>query len=154
LAASPMPRWALLAAKAGTVMTVEALQIALVGGLGLALGWRPAGSPLGVAALLVAGTFAFGGLALLLAGTLRPEATLAAANLIYLLLLGFGGVFVPLDRFPDSVQPVLAATPTGALATGLRSVLNHGDVLPLLPLGILTAWAIVGLAAATRWFRW
>ncbi len=154
LAASPMPRWALLAAKAGTVMTVEALQIALVGGLGLALGWRPAGSPLGVAALLVAGTFAFGGLALLLAGTLRAEATLAAANLIYLLLLGFGGVFVPLDRFPDSVQPVLAATPTGALATGLRSVLNHGDVLPLLPLGILTAWAIVGLAAATRWFRW
>lgn len=153
LAASPLPRWGLLAAKAGTVLTVEALQVVLVGGLGLALGWRPAGSPLAVAALMIAGTFAFGGLALLLAGTLRAETTLAAANLIYLLLLGFGGVFVPIERFPDAVQPVLEATPTGALATGLRAVLSHGDGPALLPLGILAAWAVAGFAAAARWFR-
>lgn len=154
LAASPLPRWGLLVAKAGTVLTVEALQVALVAGLGLALGWRPAGSPLAVAAFVIVATFAFGGLALLLAGILRAEATLAVANLIYLLLLGFGGVFVPLDRFPDTVRPVLESTPTGALASGLRDVMNHGDVLPLLPLGILAAWAVVGFAAAARWFRW
>lgn len=154
LAASPLPRWGLLVAKAGTVLTVLALQVVLVGGLGLALGWHPHGSPLPVAALLVAGTFAFGGLAMLMAGTLRAEATLAAANLIYLLLLGLGGIFVPLDRFPPGIQPVLEATPTGALASGLRDVLVDGGGVPWAPLAILGTWAVLGFAAAARWFRW
>lgn len=154
LAVSPLPRWALLVAKAGTVLTVEAIQVVLVGGLGLLLGWRPHGSPLAVVALLVAGTFAFGGLALLMAGTLRAEATLAGANLVYLLLLGLGGIFVPIDRFPAGVQPILEATPTGALVTGMRAVLVDGGGMPWLPLAILGAWALAGFAAAARWFRW
>lgn len=153
LAASPLPRWALLAAKAGTVLVVEALQVALIAGLGLLLGWQPTGSVVAAGLLLVAGTFAFGALALLLAGTLRAEATLAAANLIYLLLLGLGGIFVPLGRFPDGVQPYLEATPTGALAGGLRSVLLDGGGLPWAAVGILVAWAVVGFAAAARFFR-
>ncbi len=152
LAASPLPRWALLVAKAGTVLLVEALQVLLIAGLGVALGWRPVGSLAAAGLLIVAGTFAFGGLALLLAGTLRAEATLAAANLIYLLLLGLGGIFVPLDRFPAGVQPFLEATPTGALAGGLRSVLLDG-ALPWAAVGILVAWAVVGFAAAARFFR-
>ena len=45
-------------------------------------------------------------LALLMAGTLRAEATLAAANLVYLLFLVSGGIAVPLDRFPDCGPPV------------------------------------------------
>jgi ABC-2 type transport system permease protein len=154
LAASPLPRWALLVAKAGTVLTVEALQVLLVGGLGLALGWRPHGSVLSVVLLIVAGTFAFGGIALLMAGTLRAEATLAGANLIDLLLLGLGGIFVPLDRFPGAAADVLAATPTGALVSGLRDVLVDGGGPPWASLGILVAWAVVGFAAAARWFRW
>ena len=152
LAASPLPRWALLVSKAGTVLVVEALQVLLIGGFGYALGWRPNGSAVAACLLIVAGTFAFGGLALLLAGTLRAEATLAAANLIYVLLLGLGGIFVPLDRFPAAVQSVLEITPTGALADGLRSILVDGTTAwPAL--GVLSAWALVGFAAAARWFR-
>lgn len=154
LAAAPLPRWALLVAKAGTVLTVEALQVVLVGGLGLALGWRPHGSAVAVVLLIVTGSFAFGGIALLMAGTLRAEATLAGANLIYLLLLGLGGIFVPLDRFPEGAQAVLEATPTGALVTGLRAVLVDGGGLPWVQLAILAAWAVAGFAAAARWFRW
>lgn len=154
LAVSPLPRWALLVAKAGTVLLVEAMQVVLIGGIGLALGWRPVGSPLAVALLIVAGTFAFGGLALLMAGTLRAEATLAGANLVYVLLLGLGGIFVPLDRFPSGAVPILEATPAGALVSGLRSVLVDGAGVPWVPLGILAAWALVGFAAAARWFRW
>jgi ABC-2 type transport system permease protein len=154
LAASPLPRWGLLVTKAGTVLTVLGLQVVLVGGLGWILGWQPHGSPLAVASLLVAGTFAFGGLAMLMAGTLRAEATLAGANLIYLVLLGLSGIFVPLDRFPAGLQPVLEATPAGALVAGLRAVLVDGDALPLTQLGVLAAWAAVGFAAAARWFRW
>jgi ABC-2 type transport system permease protein len=152
LAASPLPRWALLVAKAGTVLVVEALQVLLIGGLGLALGWRPEGPLVAAGLLIVAGTFAFGGLALLLAGTLRAEATLAAANLIYVLLLGLGGIFVPLDRFPSGAQAVLELTPTGALADGLRSILIDGSTA-WESLAVLVGWAVVGFAAAARFFR-
>ncbi|WP_298322604.1 ABC transporter permease [Haloactinopolyspora sp.] len=154
LAVSPLPRWALLAAKAIMVSVVEALQIALVCGLGLALGWRPEGSPVSVVILVVIGTAAFAGLGLLMAGTLRAEATLAAANLVYLLLLVLGGVVIPFEQFPAAIRPVLESTPTGALADGLRSVLADGAGLPWRSCAVLIAWAVVGFAAAARWFRW
>jgi ABC-2 type transport system permease protein len=154
LAASPLPRWALLLAKALTVLVVEALQVVLVGGLGLALGWSPQGSPVAVVILLIIGTLAFAGLGLLMAGTLRAEATLAAANLVYLLLLVLGGVIIPISQFPEAIQPVLAATPAGALSEGLRAVLAEGAAIPWAQVGILTIWAIAGFTAAARWFRW
>ncbi len=154
LAASPLPRWALLVAKALTVLTIEVLQIGLVSALGFALGWRPAGSVVVVVALVLAGTAAFAGLGLLMAGTLRAEATLAAANLVYLLLLVLGGVIIPFDQFPEALQPILEATPTGALAGGLRSVLADGAAPPWASIGFLVAWSGAGFAAATRWFRW
>ena len=93
----------LLLGKTGAVLGVELLQVLLVGGLGLALGWRPTGGVLAAVstlALVVAGTAAFAGLGLLMAGTLRAEATLAAANLAWFLLLFFGGVLFPLSKFP------------------------------------------------------
>ena len=65
-----------------------------------------------------------------MAGTLRAEATLAAANLVYIVLLGVGGVVFPLTKFPAGARPVLELLPTGALSTGLRSVLQHGVGLP------------------------
>nr|WP_240477234.1 ABC transporter permease [Jiangella muralis] len=154
LAVSPLPRWTLLLAKALTVLVIEAFQVVLVGGLGLALGWRPSGSPLAVAVLLVAGTLAFAGLGLLMAGTLRAEATLAAANLVYLLLLVLGGVVIPLSGFPSGLRTVLELTPAGALADGLRSVLADGAGLPWGSVAVLAAWALAGLTAAARWFRW
>ena len=59
------------------------------------------GASLDVAVLLVVGTAAFSGLGLLMAGTLRAEATLAGANLVWLLLFVGGGIVVPLDQLPD-----------------------------------------------------
>jgi ABC-2 type transport system permease protein len=41
---------------------------------------------------------------LLMAGTLRAEATLAAVNLVYILLLGLGGVVFPLTKFPAAAR--------------------------------------------------
>ena len=81
--------------------------------------------------LILLGTAAFSGLALLMAGTLRAEATLAAANLVYILLLGVGGVVFPLTKFPAAARPVLELLPTGALSTGLRDVLQHGTAFPV-----------------------
>jgi ABC-2 type transport system permease protein len=154
LGASPLPRWALMTAKTLSVLATEILQIVLLTVIAFALGWSPDGNPLSVLLLLVLGTAAFSGLGLLMAGTLRAEATLAAANLVFLLLLVGGGVIVPLDRFPDGVQSALALLPISALSDGLRDVLQHGAAMPWGELGILAGWAVLSLGAAARLFRW
>lgn len=45
LGASPLPRWALLAAKTLSVLVTEVLQVALLTVIALALGWSPHGNP-------------------------------------------------------------------------------------------------------------
>jgi ABC-2 type transport system permease protein len=157
LGASPLSRRGLIAAKTVTVLAVELAQFAIVLLVGALLDWRPAGSPAAAAwvpLLLLAGTAAFSGLALLLAGTLRAEATLAAANLLYLIMLGLGGVLFPLSKFPASAQPVLKLLPAGALSDGLRTVLAHSGGLPVRDLIVLCAWAVAAIALAARTFRW
>ncbi|GAA2235848.1 ABC transporter permease [Streptomyces amakusaensis] len=154
LGASPLPRWALMSAKTLSVLVTELIQIALLTAIALSLGWSPKGDPFSVLLLLALGTAAFSGLGLLMAGTLRAEATLAAANLVFLLLLVGGGVMVPLEKFPDGVESVLALLPISALSEGLREVLSEGAALPWRELGILAVWAVLGLGAAGRLFRW
>lgn len=154
LGATPLSRSGLMLAKTAAVVGVEVVQAVVIVAVGLALGWRPHGSFLSALLLVVVGTAAFSGLGLLMAGTLRAEATLAAANLVYLVLLGVGGVMFPLSVFPEGVRPVLEALPIGALAGGLRAVLAEGAALPLGPLAVLAAWAVLSLALVSRTFRW
>lgn len=154
LAVSPLPRWGLMTAKTLSVLVTEVLQVVLLTVIAFAMGWDPHGSPFAVLLLLVLGTAAFSGLGLLMAGTLKAEATLAAANLVFLLLLVGGGVVVPLDRFPDAAQSLLGLLPISALSDGLRDVLQHGAGVPWGDLGILAVWAVLGLGAAARCFRW
>jgi ABC-2 type transport system permease protein len=154
LGATPLPRWGLLAGKTLAVLAVEAGQLVLLGAVAAALGWRPAGAAwLTVVTLVVLATVAFSGLALLMAGTLRAEATLAAANLIYLLLLLGGGIVIPLSKFPSGARAVLQWLPSTALADGLRAALTTGEVR-WASLGILAGWSVVAVSAAARWFRW
>ncbi len=154
LASSPLPRWGLMTAKTLSVLVTEVLQVVLLTVIAFALGWSPHGNPFAVLLLLVLGTAAFSGLGLLMAGTLKAEATLAAANLVFLLLLVGGGVVVPLDKFPPGAQDVLGLLPISALSDGLRDVLQHGAGTPSGDLGILGVWAVAGLAAAGKFFRW
>lgn len=53
LAASPLPRWALMTAKTASVLVTEVLQIVLLTVIALALGWSPHGNPAAVLLLLV-----------------------------------------------------------------------------------------------------
>jgi len=157
LGATPLSRGGLIGAKTLSVLAIEVLQVVIIAAIGALLGWGPHTSAAGVAwavLLMLAGTAAFSGLALLLAGTLRAEATLAAANLIYLVMLGIGGVLFPLTRFPAAIRPELRLLPGGALADGLRSTLAHGGGLPALDLVVLLAWAVAAIAVAARTFRW
>jgi ABC-2 type transport system permease protein len=154
LGTTPLTRLGLLTAKTGAVIAVELLQIALLVAVGFALGWSPHGSALAVAALLLLGTVAFSALGLLLAGTLRAEATLAAANLLYLVLLGVGGVVVPLHDFGSTARHLLELLPISALTDGLRQVLRAGGDVPLHDWVTLLAWAAGSIVVAARTFRW
>lgn len=157
LAATPLSRGGLVAARIVTVLAVEVLQIAVIAAVALVLGWHPRGGVSAAAVtpvLVLAGTAAFSGLALLMAGTLRAEATLAAANLVYLVLLGLGGVMFPLTKLPAGLRGVAGLLPISALSGGLRSVLRDSAGLPLGDLAVLAVWAVAGIALAVRTFRW
>jgi len=157
LGASPLPRVVLLAAKALAVLVVQLLQSGVITSVGLALGWRPAGGAAEVAGavpLVLLGTAAFAGLGLLMAGTLRAEATLAAANGLYVVLLLVGGVLLPLARLPDGVRAVARLLPTSALSDGLRAALSESAGLPVRPFVVLALWGAGALAAAAATFRW
>jgi ABC-2 type transport system permease protein len=152
LGASALSRRDLLLAKTLAVLAVIALQMVVIAGVALALGWRPALSGLPAAAgLVLLGAAAFSGLGLLMAGTLRAEATLAAANLVYLLLLAVGGVMFAV---PERFAGFLELLPITALVDGLRDVLDSGGTGPARVWIVLAVWAAVSITAAARWFRW
>lgn len=156
LGATPLPRSGLLAAKTLSVLAVQALQVVLILALGLLLGWRTSSGLRGVVlvvGLVVLGTAAFAGLGLLMAGTLRAEATLAAANGLYLVLLLVSGMVVPLTSLPSGLRAVARALPSGALVEGLEAALTNDGPL-VRSVAVLFVWAVASLAAAAKTFRW
>jgi ABC-2 type transport system permease protein len=154
LGVSPLGRNGLLLAKALAVLTIELMQFIVIGALGLALGWHPQWVGLLAGVLLaVVGTWAFVALALLLAGTLRAEGVLALANLIWIALLGLGGVIIPRTQMPSGLSHVAALLPSGALGDGLREAFVHGRAAAI-PLLVLVVWGAVATALASRTFRW
>ena len=155
LGSSPLPRHGLLLGKVGALLLVQLLQVVVVGGVALLMDWSPELSVRSVTgALLVGalGTAAFASWGLFVAGALRAEATLAVANLVYLLLAAGGGVLLPAEtygRFSD----VVGWLPSGALGEGLREALVDGT-FPSGPALVLVTWAVVGTLLTSRTFTW
>ena len=137
------------------------------------MGWNP-GGPGGAGALvgeallaMVLGTVAFGGIGLVLAGTLKPLVNLAVVNALFVVLLLLGGMLIPLAKLPTWLAdvsrccrpPPCPRRCTGPSATAPRW--RRGDwvvlvvwavaapvVAALLPLGV--AGPAAGRAAAGR----
>jgi ABC-2 type transport system permease protein len=155
LGASPLPRSGLLAGKVGALLLVEVLQLLVLGVVGQLLGWDPVvsvSSVVGFVLAMLLGTSAFAALGLLMAGALRAEATLAAANLVYLLLLAGGAVVLPVSAYGGFGQ-VAQWLPSGALGEAMRSAFLDGTVA-WRDLAVLLGWALVGTVATTRTFSW
>lgn len=117
--------------------------------VGVAIGWHvPAGIVPAVGLLLV-GTVAFAGIGMLMAGTLRAEATLAAANGLFLVLLFLGGMAYPLAKLPAPLRDFAKALPAAALSETVRSVLSS-RAFPVGELLVLLAWAVAAPLLAAR----
>lgn len=155
LGATPLGRGRLIGAKTASVLCVEALQTAAILAVGAALGFDlGAGGALAALVIVLVGTVAFAGVGLLLAGTLRAEANLAAANALFLVLLFLGDMAYPLERLPAALEALGNALPAAALAASLRSVLVDGEAFASGPFAVLCAWAVVAPLLAARAFRW
>ena len=154
LGATPLTRFELVMAKVFSVFVVEMVQAAVLLPIGFVLGWRPVGStwPVAIVAVL-AGTMAFGGIGLFLAGRLRAEINLAAQNGLYLVLLLLGGMIIARDSLPGVLGTVSRVLPSSALADALRASLNGSGAL-LAPMLVLGAWAVVAPVVAAWRFRW
>lgn len=153
LGTTPLGRGGLLAGKSLAVLSVLGVQVVVLVALGVALGARPAASGILPALVsLLLGSATFVALALLLAGTLRAEAVLALANLLWVLLLGLG-TLVPTELLPGALAEVAAALPSGALGDALRTALVDGG-WPWGPWAVLVVWGVVAAALASRLFRW
>lgn len=152
LGASPLPRIGLLAGKVLALLVVEVIQLFVIGGVGQLLGWTPRFEPVGFLLAIVLGTAAFASLGLFVAGVLRAEATLAAANLIYLLLLAGGAVVLPISAY-GGFGSFARLLPSGALGEAVRAAFLDG-VVSWRDLGVLLVWAALGAGLTARTFRW
>ncbi|MDQ2825407.1 MAG: ABC transporter permease, partial [Actinomycetota bacterium] len=116
LGSTPLGRPALLTAKTAAIVCVEVVQVAVLVAVALVLGWRPSASIGAVAAAMLLATVAFSGIGLLMAGRLRGEAVLAAANGLYLVLLLLGGMVIPLAKLPGALRSISRLLPAAALS--------------------------------------
>jgi ABC-2 type transport system permease protein len=154
LSTTPLGREGLIAGKVLAVLAVLCLQVAVVTLVALPLGWQPpAPGWLPGLSLLALGAVAFTALGLLVAGTVRPEATLAITNLLWILLGALGGIVIPAERLPALAQGAVHFLPSGALGEAMREAFLHGSLNGGAAL-ILLLWTILAGAAATRWFKW
>ncbi|WGT48100.1 ABC transporter permease [Tessaracoccus lacteus] len=154
MAATPLGRPGILAGKGVAISLITLGQVAVLALAALALGWRPTPTLGGlVVAVLVSmlSMGAFAGLGLAIAGSMRPEATLGIANLLYLVGMPLG-ILIPLDRFPGWAGHVISCLPTGALGETLRAA-AVGPV-PGWPLLVAALWCAATLALAWKVFRW
>jgi ABC-2 type transport system permease protein len=152
LGSSPLPRSGLLAGKVCSLLLVELGQLVVIGSVGQALGWDPDPSLVGAFLAVVLGTAAFASLGLFVAGVLRAEATLAAANLIYLLLMAGGAVIIPSVAY-GALGDLVRWLPSGALGDAMRDALIR-DTIAWSNLLVLLVWAAIGTFLTARTFRW
>jgi ABC-2 type transport system permease protein len=154
LGATPLGRPRLLGAKIGSVAAIEVVQVLLIVVTALLLGWDPGGPAAEAIPAILLATIAFSGLGLLLAGLLRAEVTLAAANGLYLVLLLLGGMIFPLSKLPAGLRTLAEGLPSGALSDALHGALTAGASVPNRAWVVLLVWAVVTPLLAARTFRW
>jgi ABC-2 type transport system permease protein len=159
LGTTPLGRPRLLGAKIVTIIAVELVQAAVLLPVGLGLGWNPGGSGAtaavaGAIGAILLGSAAFAGIGLLMAGTLRAEVNLAAANGLYLVLLLLGGMIVPISKLPSGLASFARLLPAEALSAALHATLGTGTAVPVESWVVLAVWAVAAPLAAALTFKW
>ena len=158
LIATPMPRHYFLVSFLISRLAMLVVEVGAFLAFGvLVFGVPIRGSLFLVAGICVLGSLAFGAIGLLLSSRARTiEAASGLMNLTMLPMWILSGVFFSSQRFPDAVQPVIAALPLTALNDALRATMLQGaTVAQIAPqAGVLAAWLLVCFPVALKLFRW
>lgn len=159
LGSTPLGRPRLLAAKILAVVAVEVLQAVVLVSVGYLLGWNPGGPGAGALSgqalvALLLGTLAFGGIGLVLAGTLKPLVNLAVVNALFVVLMLMGGILIPLSKLPHWLAELSRLLPAAALTQALHDTLGRGVPAAARDWLVLALWAVGAPVVAALTFRW
>lgn len=151
LGGTPLPRSIIVGGKVTAVALLVLGQLVLLGIIAAFLGWHP--HPAGLLNLLLPvllGVVAFCSLGLLLGGTLKAEVTLALANIIWFILLGFAGLAIGVFEVTPLQHELLKLIPSYSLSSGIHDALaGH---FPLTAVLVLAGWSVIGTALSVKYF--
>jgi len=142
-------------------IAIGVLVMATVGGL------HAPTNPVLVLAAIILGTAVFVPMAVVTTAITRTVEMAGVTTLPgYLLPLALSGLMLPLDRFPEPLQRVAQLMPltpvVDLLYLGLTGTTPHGTSVnfaesfapAVVPIIVLTTWAVAAGWATRRWFRW
>ena len=159
LGATPLSRRTLVLSQVTLRLGIAVLQTAII----LFVGWWVFDVQIGervplLVMLVLLGGLTFTAIGYLVASFARTE---AAGNAIVMAIqfpmMFLAGVYWPVDFAPEWLQPVIKAIPLTYLGDALRQAMVPGasQLFPLtIDLVVLTAWLLVSLFVAFRFFRW
>ncbi len=153
LRVTPLPGPAYVAAKvvSAVVVTVPALFLVTLAGVLINHVSFGGGTMLLTIAVLAVGAVPFAALGLLIGYLLDADSAQGGMVLCYFTLAILGGLFAPLDAFPDALATIGHVLPSSHLASLGRSV-AAGRVPDPTDIAVLAAWtAVIGALAAWRY---
>ena len=155
---TPMPAISYLMGIAGNAITNAALQIVIITLAGRAffgVGW-----PRDVAELAVfvaVGVLCFASLGVAFSHAIPNfESTPAYVNAVFLPVIFVSGVFFDEAHAPGFMKGIAEALPLYHLIAGLSGAMVKGTSLAanISALGVIAAWAVLGVLLAVRGFSW
>lgn len=154
LSTTPLGKTGLMMGKILAVLTVIVVQYLIVLLVAVLLGFRPHLIPILLSIpTLLCGAAAFTALGMLIAGTVRAEATLAIVNMAWAILAIGGGTLIPTHHFPGILGWIVNILPSGALGSALRGEYLHQEFL-FLPHLVMLVWALLCGSFAAKFFKW
>ena len=155
---TPMPPSLYLCAvfaSTACVIAIQAVAQVVIGRYLLKAAWPESLASLAIA--LVVGAAAFAALGLAITGFIREsEGSSAMINALYLPMVFLSGTFFSVSAMPRFLEAVAEVLPLTYLLRALRDVFigaesRSGSVGSL---AVLLVWGAIGVAIATRTFRW
>jgi ABC-2 type transport system permease protein len=136
----------------GVAALGSGLLVLLVGRLGFGVA-LPRQLPGYVLALLLTVLAALALGATVCAVTRTTKAAQAVGSVVFFPMMFTAGVWLPVQQMPDTLRTIVEATPLGAASQALNDAML-GSWPGWDHLGVLAAWMMVLIAAASRWFKW
>jgi ABC-2 type transport system permease protein len=156
---TPMPGQSYLLGIAGNAITNTALQIAIItvaGRVFFGTGWPKDWPELVV--FVTAGVICFASLGVAFSHAIPNfESAPAYVNAVFLPVVFVSGVFYDAAHAPAFIKGIAQALPLKHLIDGLSGAMVHahsGLAQNISALGVIVAWAVLGVALAVRGFSW